>query len=129
MTVGAYAGLVANDTLGLPVYASLLAAFAVAPLAGVRPLLQKLDKQAQVTAALPIVGEGRCKPGAASGVDVSAFACLGESNFDDLTPSPSIASDVDIYSSGDFLSSRISLLAMHDCMNLLAQGLRPTAHF
>lgn len=34
MTVGAYAGLVANVNLGMPVYASLLAAFAVAGLVG-----------------------------------------------------------------------------------------------
>ena len=34
MTVGAYAGLVANVTLGMPVYVALLAAFAVAGLVG-----------------------------------------------------------------------------------------------
>jgi branched-chain amino acid transport system permease protein/neutral amino acid transport system permease protein len=34
MTIGAYAGLVANVSLGLPVYASLLAAFVVAGLVG-----------------------------------------------------------------------------------------------
>src|SRR5689334_4355998 len=34
MTVGAYAGLVANVNLGMPVYASLLAAFLVAGLIG-----------------------------------------------------------------------------------------------
>jgi len=34
MTIGAYAGLVANVTFGMPVYLSLLAAFIVAGLVG-----------------------------------------------------------------------------------------------
>ena len=63
----------------------------LAQLISFRPLLQRIDKQVQVTAALPIVGEGHCNPGTASGVNVSAFVCLGESNFDDLTPSPEAA--------------------------------------
>lgn len=94
---------------------------ALAPLAGLRPVYQQVDKQAQITAALAVVEKRRGDSRPAGCLDFGAVSRLGERNLDDLTPGPQIAADKNVYATRCLFNSRKPSFALHDGTNFFTQ--------